>query len=199
MRSSIHHNVMTILHLHDAFVYELHQSAQRHASSAADFINDRKQNIRRHKKWHSLDCQARQAEDGHSLKVRNSIDVPRRPQEAAQWTINLPVAQGPETAEVARIAKRLVREITKLPSVQLLMRSASQTSHFFAYEEYCSKYDMMMGEIGISQRLFPAWPAYESGVEALARSMSALDARSDDQRKGLTVGDLLIKVISHHS
>lgn len=52
----------------------------------------------------------------------------------------------------------------------------------------------MVHEIGNSHKVFPSWTAYASGVEALARSMSALDARIEDQRKGLTVGDLLIKV-----
>lgn len=75
-----------------------------------------------------------------------------------------------------------------------LIRMFLQTLHFSAYDEYCSKYSIMINEISNSQRLNSGWPAYESGVEALARSMSTLDARAGDQRKGLTIGDLLIKV-----
>ncbi|KAL9620869.1 MAG: hypothetical protein Q9160_004650 [Pyrenula sp. 1 TL-2023] len=174
MRSSIQHNAMTILHLHEIFANGLHQAARKHATTTVDLVVRRKQDFHRHTKWHSLDHHAARATELHTETTRNSFDVPQQSPAVLHQPTRAPIAQGSEVAEVARMVKHLV-------------------SHFFAYEEYCSKYDTMVHEIGNSHKVFPSWTAYALGVEALARSMSALDARIEDQRKGLTVGDLLIK------
>ena len=38
------------------------------------------------------------------------------------------------------------------------------------------------------------WRIYETGIEALAKSLAPLKGRDAESRKGLTYGDLLIKV-----
>ena len=64
---------------------------------------------------------------------------------------------------------------------------------FYAYEEYCANYEMIGREL---QKHMPGvWPAYESGMESLARVVVAIDQRGTNNRKGLTMGDLLIKPI----
>lgn len=64
---------------------------------------------------------------------------------------------------------------------------------FLVYEEYCANHSIIAHEL---QRLAPhLWSGYEAGMESLARSLVALDRKHQDERKGLTVGDLLIKPV----
>ena len=69
-----------------------------------------------------------------------------------------------------------------------------QMPQFFAYEEYCAKYDIMIQTLSESNRTLPSWQYFESGIEALANSVIAIEDKPDEGKKGLTVGDLLIKV-----
>ena len=69
---------------------------------------------------------------------------------------------------------------------------------FFTYEEYCAKYDTMAQALSSPSRTIPSWKAFESGFEALSNSLIALDDKSCEGKKGLTVGDLLIKVSDRH-
>ena len=64
---------------------------------------------------------------------------------------------------------------------------------FFVYEEYCAKYDIMTRVFSETSRSINL-QALEMGVEALANSVIAIDDRTSEGKKGLTVGDLLIKV-----
>ena len=52
----------------------------------------------------------------------------------------------------------------------------------------------MVNDISNTQRSDAAWSTLESGIEALAKSVIALDSVAGEERKGLMVGDLLIKV-----
>ena len=63
---------------------------------------------------------------------------------------------------------------------------------FLVYEEYCAKYEIIIQEL---HRSMPRWAAFETGIEALAKLVVALEAKSLDQRKALTIRDLLVKPI----
>lgn len=65
---------------------------------------------------------------------------------------------------------------------------------FLTYEAYVAHNGIMNDEASSTSRLIPAWDSYERGVEALAASTTALDQRDFQARKGLTLGDLGIKV-----
>lgn len=65
---------------------------------------------------------------------------------------------------------------------------------FFAYEEYCAKYDIMVQALSGSSRAASPWQSYEMGIEALANSITAIDDKPSEGKKGLTVADLIIKV-----
>jgi RhoGEF domain len=53
----------------------------------------------------------------------------------------------------------------------------------------------MVQEVVDSHKIIPQWSSYEAGMEALANSIVSLNQRGNDNRKGLTAGDLLIKPI----
>ena len=65
---------------------------------------------------------------------------------------------------------------------------------FFIYEEYGANYESMAKAMASTSRAIPTWQAYERGIEALANSLASTNNGEDNQRKGLTFGDLLIKV-----
>lgn len=65
---------------------------------------------------------------------------------------------------------------------------------FFTYEEYGSKYEMMVKDVASTHKSMPAWNAYEKGIEALANCVTSINSRDANSRKGLTFADLLIKV-----
>jgi hypothetical protein len=69
-------------------------------------------------------------------------------------------------------------------------------NRFFLYEEYGAKYEMMIKDIASAYRTIPQWEVYQRGLEALASSLSSLNSQLDGNRKALTVGDLLVKVVS---
>ena len=69
-----------------------------------------------------------------------------------------------------------------------------KVSRFFVYEEYGAKYEAMLWEMTLTTKNMPNWHAYEQGIEALANTLAPVNVREGCNRKGLTFGDLLIKV-----
>ena len=65
---------------------------------------------------------------------------------------------------------------------------------FFAYEEYGAKYELMVEDVASTYKHIPNFAAYEKGIEALASSLMSISSRAAQDRKGLTLSDLLIKV-----
>lgn len=53
---------------------------------------------------------------------------------------------------------------------------------------------MMAQDVALSHKYVPSWQAYETGIEALAKSLVPINSREGEGKKGLTVPDLLIKV-----
>lgn len=66
---------------------------------------------------------------------------------------------------------------------------------FFAYEEYCAKYETMVADMTSIHKSIPEWASYDSGIEALAKSVVSIDKRGKDGHKSLTVADLIIKPV----
>jgi len=70
-------------------------------------------------------------------------------------------------------------------------------NRFFIYEEYGAKYEMMIKDVASAYRTMPQWEVYQKGLEALASSLSSIDAQNGNLKKALTLGDLLVKVDLH--
>ena len=167
-RSSIQRNVGEILQLHEQLISDLHRVTSL-ASSRESKHATRSLATPGHIKWLSLDSQLLQQSDGRHHPPGTSAD------DAAQQTA--PSTADPlEALEVAQIIKHLM-------------------VRFFAYEEYCANYKLMVHELAIFQKSVLLWPLYETGIEALARSIRAIDQLDDGNNKGMTVGDLLISPI----
>ena len=65
---------------------------------------------------------------------------------------------------------------------------------FFVYEEYGARYESMLYDMTVTSKSIPNFQAYERGIEALANTLAPIESRVGNNRKGLTFGDLLIKV-----
>ena len=63
------------------------------------------------------------------------------------------------------------------------------------YEEYGARYESMLYDMTSTSKMIPNWQAYERGIEALANTLAPTSCRNGTSRKGLTFGDLLIKVL----
>lgn len=75
------------------------------------------------------------------------------------------------------------------------MLIVKQMKRFFVYEEYGAKYEMMMKDIATAHRTMPQWETYQKGLEALASSVGPSAKHSDNSKRSLTLGDLLVKPI----
>lgn len=62
------------------------------------------------------------------------------------------------------------------------------------YEEYGAKYEMMVKDVASTYRTLPQWETYQKGLETLAAALASTNTHTDQSRKSLTVGDLLVKV-----
>jgi hypothetical protein len=65
---------------------------------------------------------------------------------------------------------------------------------FFAYEEYGAKYEMMVKDVASTYKTMPQWDEYQKGLEALGASLASINMQTEQPKKSLTVGDLLVKV-----
>ena len=65
---------------------------------------------------------------------------------------------------------------------------------FFVYEEYGSKYEMMMKDVSTSYKTIPEWEMYQKGLEALGKSLASHNNQHENPKKAMTVGDLMVKV-----
>ncbi|KAH8815214.1 hypothetical protein F5884DRAFT_871406 [Xylogone sp. PMI_703] len=71
---------------------------------------------------------------------------------------------------------------------------AKRVSRFFVYEEYGSKYELMIKDIASVYRTIPQWDMYQAGLEALAATLAPLRTQQGGCfKKSMTIGDLLVK------
>lgn len=169
---AIERNVTSILHAHEKMLTRLHNARLR--TTARRWADTEVLVQRRHQRRYHL----RRSEKGahnrrfmvHS-RTRSSIDsieaFPLYPRHSGS-------AEPSDVSEVAIIFKTAIRD-------------------FHTYEEYCANFEVIGLEL---QRHSPRlWPSFESGIESLARVIMAIDQRQSNDRRSLTVSDLLIKPI----
>ena len=67
-------------------------------------------------------------------------------------------------------------------------------NRLFIYKEYGAKYELMIKDVATAHRAMPQWDTYQRGIEALAASLESANSYTDQAKKSLTLGDLLVKV-----
>ncbi|EXJ91089.1 hypothetical protein A1O1_04196 [Capronia coronata CBS 617.96] len=172
IRASILRNVHDLLHTHERLLERLQQAAfDAAARKWADTTSCRHLGSpRHHKRCRSLESNFVVKYNRNHRQARSSIDSC----EMTRGRAYLGCADPKDVADVAAIFKDFLND-------------------FLVYEEYCANHSIIAHEL---QRHAPnLWSAYEAGIESLARSLIALDLKHQNERKGLTVGDLLIKPI----
>ena len=66
---------------------------------------------------------------------------------------------------------------------------------FFIYEEYGATYETMLTDLSMAAKSIPNWDSYQRGFEILTNMVASGNQRALGNHKGLTVDDLLIKVM----
>ena len=64
-------------------------------------------------------------------------------------------------------------------------------ARFFIYEDNCSNHEVMLRELVASQRSLSSWPLYETSIEALTRSIRAIDHRRGSNKRAMMVSDVM--------
>lgn len=172
VRSSIMRNVHDLLHIHERLLEQLHHAAYEAAARRwADTHSPRNLGSpRQHRRWRSLESNVAIQYSRSHRRIRSSMES----SEVARGRPYLGCSEPKDVSDVAAIFKGSMND-------------------FLAYEEYCANHSLVAHDL---QRHAPTlWSTYESGMESLARSIVALDHKRQNERKGLTVGDLLIKPI----
>lgn len=172
IRSSILRNVQDLLHTHERLLECLHQAAYEAAVRKwADTTSPRHLGSpHRHKRWRSMESTTPFKPSRGHRHTRSSLDS----SELSRGRTYLGCADPRDVSDVAAIFRDFLND-------------------FFVYEEYCANHSLIAHEL---QRHAPTlWSTYESGIESLSRSLVALEYRHRHDKKGLTVGDLLIKPI----
>ena len=166
----IHRNLRELLGIHESLVEHLHGAVLAAANRRwIETASPRKLISRQHRRSQSSPSASITKEPREQGEPKS---IPRYP-EACRQRIGTRVADPVEAEEVARILKLFLPQMS-------------------AYEEYCTRYKIMMQQI---QRYIPRWTAFEAGLEALAKSLGPLRTREDANRKALTLADLLMKPI----
>lgn len=70
---------------------------------------------------------------------------------------------------------------------------------FTLYEEYGARCEMMQEDIDFFQRTSFSGPDFDKAIEALCATLNPLNTRDANQRKALSIKDLLIKVFRRNS
>lgn len=172
VQTSVQRNVHELLHIHEKLLDHLHQAAYEAAArkwadtSSPQHLGSPCQ----HRRWRSLESTLMNKVSRAHRRTQSSVDSG----DLAYGRANLGCAEPRDVSDIATLFKEFLND-------------------FFAYEEYCANHTFVAHEL---QKQVPMlWSTYESGMESLAKSLIALDHRKRDERKGGTVGDLLIKPI----
>lgn len=51
----------------------------------------------------------------------------------------------------------------------------------------------MMKHVATTYRTMPQWEVFQKGFETLASSLASINSQSENSKKALTIGDLLVK------
>ena len=169
-KTNIQRNLHEMLQLHTELTNELRRVSV--IDTAMHRISDsrlRRSELHSHVKRNSSETYYIHNTEGQSHRARRSID-------SVDSNAVLRAAEPSEAADVARAFKSFM-------------------ARFFIYEDYCSNHEIMVRVIIASQRSISSWSSYETGIEALTRSICAINHRKGSNKRAMTVGDLLMSPI----
>lgn len=171
LRAAIEQNVTSLLHLHENMVTKLHAASLRAAA----------------RRWADTAVPTRLGR-GRRSKLRHSERAgSSRPTTGHRHT------KSDESGGVGGLAAQQASPAEPIDVYEILAIFRDVLAGFTAYEEYCANFESIGHEL---QKQMPQlWSTYESGMESLARAIMALDHQSENGKRGLTIGDLLIKPI----
>lgn len=185
---SIQRNIVEILRIHEDLLRQLQHVVRD--SEVNQIHGHRRPSAKSggRVRWHSMDISGNSAGQNIAGDRRKSFDI------CETWNEKRTalVAEPKQIAEVALVFQTMVR-VTRL-QLYTVEADSIQMHRFFAYEEYGAKYEMMVQDMAATSNSIPDWHVYERGIEALANSLTSMNGREAHSRKGLTFGDLLIKV-----
>lgn len=171
-KSSIQRNLHEMQQLHSDLLDEMHRlpfiETPRSSRKRGAFTL-RRPALPSHARRQSLQTHSPQQSMQMNRRQGSSVD-------SANSYCLLRTIEPSESAEFARIFKHFM-------------------ARFFVYEEYSSNNEIMLRELVAFQRSIPSWPLYETGIEALSRSIRAIDQKVNGNRRALTVSDLLVAPI----
>lgn len=168
VQSSTLQNVRELLSIHEFLLEELHKAALRSAARKwAETISPRRLGDSTHRRWKSLDSAVGPKQRRHK-QTRSSGDS------STKAVIDASNADPEDISDIAKLFNSIIGQ-------------------FFAYEEYCANQEIVACEL--QKQLHNTWSTFESGIESLARSITSLEKKDQNKRKGFTVADLLISPI----
>ena len=163
---------MEILHLHENLLGQLHRCFGGVGERSKENIETTRLGEPHHVRWHSRDLTTLQKTERHARGLLKTVGLVH----SRGKQLNSVTAEPSEAAGVALIFKRIMIK-------------------FLAYEDYCAKYEAMVADMTSVYKIIPQWSSYNSGIEALAKSVVSIEKRGEDDRKGLTLADLIIKPV----
>jgi hypothetical protein len=169
-KANIQRNLLEILRLHTDLANELHRvsRAEMSAHRLAERLL-RKSGTRGYVKRSSLESYRNNERDPQGRYSRHSID-------SADSNSRLCMAEPSEAADFAKAFRQFM-------------------PLFFVYEDFCSNHEVILRDIASSQKSISSWPLYETGIEALTRSVRAVNDRNASNKRAMKVSDLLMSPI----
>lgn len=172
IRAAIERNVTCILHIHEGILARFHDARLRAAA----------------RRWADTEIPTRLGNQTKSHSQRAERDSQLR-----QYLAHRRVRSSVDSAEAFGPHSRRSGSAEPIDVFEITSILKAAVKSFHAYEEYCANFEIIRHEL---QKHNPQlWPTYESGIESLARVIMAIDQRQINDRRGLTVSDLLIKPI----
>lgn len=69
-----------------------------------------------------------------------------------------------------------------------------QVPQFQVYADYGANYELVVRDIEETQQSIASWSEFDRAIEVLSATVNPVKSREENQKKALTVKDLLIKV-----
>lgn len=69
-----------------------------------------------------------------------------------------------------------------------------QVPQFQVYADYGANYELVVRDIEETQQSIASWLEFDRAIEVLSATVNPVKSREENQKKALTVKDLLIKV-----
>ncbi|KAJ5174289.1 uncharacterized protein N7482_000166 [Penicillium canariense] len=166
-RPQIYHNIQNIRKIHEHFLIQLQTISPMSSPQVPIGVSDVSRGLSM--RLGGIDLPGLKGMQNRSLRARNLKATMNQRLKAIQ-------AEPLEALKVACAVEKL-------------------SLSFFAYEEFCSNYDLFTQDLAILRRSVPNWATYDQGIEALSKSVASVESRKHEDNKSMTMSDLMIKPI----